>query len=357
MKLTIWPSIYDKDTHQSVDESWEDVQARLSTHIRLQNKDRAWGFGPYALAPPPKPCNRHQDERERYTPHRCDICVESLTLAVFDADTGTPEDISRTETALAALDCARLWYSTHSHRQDKPSYRLVLPLSKPVAPESWPAFRLGVIRRFEIPCDVNKCSGKSHFYFAPSCRPQEANPVFWTAGGKFLDVDSISLVQPKPKVQFATLAGFDWTPPAEPTAPLDVFSLRSRVMQRVHSLGRKGEKDKANALLKMLRGEPLAQKGSRNETTFKVAGTLAWALPGESLGTLLFLLRPSVEAMVAQGSSISLDAVERMLLTAMRSRAEATYLERATQQNMSRELEDFRAALFQSAGLVGVGHG
>lgn len=356
MRFTLWPSIYDKDAHQSVDESWSQIVERFSAHQRLTNKDKAWGFGPYALAPPPKPCNRHQDGRERSSPHRCDSCVERLTLAVFDVDTGTPEDVSRTEDALAQEDCMRLWYSTHSHRQDKPSYRLILPVSQEIAPETWANFRHGVIRRFNIPCDPGKCGGKSHFYFGPSCKPG-ADPKVWSAGGKFLDVGSIALVEAKPKVTFANLDGFTWEPPAEPSGPIDVMTLRAKVMLRVQSLTRKGETKKASALVQMLQGRPLALKGSRNETTFKLAGTLAWALPGESLGTLVFLLRPSVEAMISQGSSLSLEAVERMLLTAMRSRAEAAYLEKTTQQNMSRELEDFRAALFKSAGLVGVEHG
>lgn len=356
MQITWFPSLYDKSTHEILELEWPEVVHRLSTHIRAHSKDKVPCFGPYGLIAfkaPGSPAGASEPQ----TAVRHDSCVQNLTLAVFDVDMGNAEDVARCDTLLRASHVARLWYTTFSHTADKPSYRILLPLTSPVPSDAWPAFRLGVLRKFAVPADPMKCSGRSHCYFAPSCKP-DATPRVLVGDGSFLDVASITPVtEARPKTRWGSTAGFQYTPPAEPTGPVDILAIRSSVMERVRGLQRKGENRKASALVAMLAGEPLAQKGSRNEVTFKCAGILAWALPKASLGTLVSLMRPSVEAMISQGSSLTLDSVERMLETAMRSRAESDHLRNTSRVNMKRELEELRSGLFRAAGLGGGNHG
>lgn len=356
MLLTWFPSLYDKATHQQLDLSWPEVVQQLSTHIRTQDKTKVPCFGPYGLVATtgqPGALNAISDNpRVRH-----DSCVRSVTLAVFDVDTGTATEVGTCDALLRDAHVARLWYTTHSHTHDKPSYRLLLPLTHPVPADSWPGFRLGVLRKFAVPANPDKCGGRSHCYFAPSCRP-DATPRVWVGDGNFLDVNSVALVtDPRPKTRWGTTEGFTYRPPAEPEAPVDMLAVRTAVMARVRGLQRKGENHKARALEALLRGEPLAEKGSRNDTTLRCAGILAWAIPKASLGTLVSLMKPSVEAMISQGSSLTMDAVERMLETAMRSRAESDYLQQTSRENMRRELEALRAGLFRAAGLGGGNHG
>lgn len=348
--LTLWPTLYDKDSHTTCLETWDEVCRRFGAHIRLQRKDQSSGFGPYILSPPPRPCNRHQDGVTRQTPHRCDSCVPGLTLAVFDADTGTLEQIRACAQRLEADALAHLWYTTFSHTEYKPSYRLVIPLATPVLPDAWASFRTEMIRLYGIPCDPKKCGGKSHFYYLPSC-PEGAEPRTYVAPGRFLEPEKIVVNRARPVVRFANLDDFTWEPPAS-TGPVDTAAIRKTLAQKISRLNRKGERGKAAALRACVDGEPLAEKGSRNETTFKVAGMLAWLLPGEPLSTFLWLMGPSVGAMQRAGSSVTLEATERMLLTAMRNKAEADYLSKKSLENIRKQLDEFRAGLFKSAGLV-----
>jgi hypothetical protein len=344
MQFTLWHSLYGMTSYQAVDETWPELISRFSTHVVLTEKDAAPGFGPYTLRLPAKACHTALVASEALSVHRCDACVDRLTMAVYDVDTGTADDVARCEELLKSANVTRLWYSTHSHTPHKPSYRLILPFATPVCPEAWPAIRLGILHRYAIPADPGKCSGRSHFYFMPSVRPG-GEAWSYHADGDLLDPTSITFTQHAPRVEFATLAGFAWEPPPETGEPLNVTELRDELKRKAASLSRKGETVRAGWVRALLQGIPLAKKGERNSTTFKVAGMLAWALPGKPLSTYLFLMRPSVDAMVAEGSSITLEAVERMLLTAMRSKAEKDYLADESMKEIRRQLAQFRESV------------
>lgn len=359
-RLTGWRSLYEIDAPVDLRFTWDGLKGFLGVHSRVSRKDEVGGFGPYTLLPPAKPCSRHQDATERSTPHRCDSCVDRLTLAVFDADTGTLEAMPECDELLGLQGLARLWYSTHSHTPSHPAYRLVIPLGQGVHPQAWPEFRLALIRQFRIPADPNKCSGRSHFYYLPACRPHAEPPVALAKDGYFLDPSTVALTEKKPHVSFVSygdLSGFTWEPPAETGEPVALAEVREKLQTKAKSLARKGETHKAELLRRMLRGEPLAQKGERNTATFQLSGMLPWHLPGLPLSTYQLLIRESVTAMQSAGSSITHEDVARMLLTAMRNKAEADYTQRKTDENIKRELEEFRKSIWRAAGLVGGDNG
>lgn len=62
--------------------------------------------------------------------------VEYRTLITLDADFAAEDFIDRAD---LFLSCAYCIYSTHKHKADKPRYRLIIPLSKPVKPDAYEA--------------------------------------------------------------------------------------------------------------------------------------------------------------------------------------------------------------------------
>lgn len=329
VSLTVWPSLFDIDRYQTVQTSWEEVSGRLTTHLRTPDKARVGGFGPYALVPPPVPCPHHKGGT-RATPHRCDGCVEALDLAVFDVDAGTLEEVEACDRKLSGL--ARCWYSSHSYHPDqtRPSLRLVLPLERPVPAGQWASFRRTLLHRYSIPARADQCSGLSHFYYLPSC-PQGVEPVAVVESGRWLEVPDA------PPLPHPGRYALDWTPPLV-QGPVDLAPYHEELKRRARQ---RKDKDKALLLKRVLEGEPLAEHGARNTTTSRLAGTLAFVFPEAPVEVLVHLLRPSVQAMMAAGSSLTWAEVERMCESGLRKRAEAD----ARDAELASRFGAFRASL------------
>ncbi|WP_339013418.1 phage/plasmid primase, P4 family [Lactococcus garvieae] len=60
--------------------------------------------------------------------------VVERSMITLDADTPRKE---LWEDFLMMYDCTALLYSTHSHKPDKPRYRIIIPLSRPVTPDEY----------------------------------------------------------------------------------------------------------------------------------------------------------------------------------------------------------------------------
>lgn len=326
IRYTLWESLFDIDRPTEVAETWQQLTQRFSQHRRLVRKNQATGFGPYRLGLPPTRCYAHKDGQPRDYPHRCDDCVTELTLLVYDADAGNQLAVDACDAKLASDGIARLWYTSFSHgmrsaTDDKVSYRLIIPIDQPVAPELWAKFRSSVLYRYGIPADPKQCSGKSHFYFVPSC-PDWATPAIRVGDGRALPVTE-HLRYAKPEVGEAKRAlriVDDYVAPDDPPATdPDWGALRTRLQRHTDKLVRNSAtKDKARWMTNLLAGKALDEHGRRNYALLAVAGILAYVLPGEALSTYCKLLEPSMEAMIAAGTSNTWGDVERMLLSAMR---------------------------------------
>lgn len=323
ISYTEYRSLYDLDTTQTVTETWEEMVRKFSTHLRLQKKDLAPGFGPYVLKPT-EPCTRHKDRKPRTWPHRCDDSVQEITLAVFDVDVGTQDDIVECALRLNVHNITHLWYTSYSYNpnSERPAFRLVIPLSEPVSPDRWTAVRAGIASKFSVPCDLKQCGGLSHFYYQPSC-PPDADPIVDSLPGRFLDpADVPHVAVPATRTRLPSLN--EWVPPEDPPpgTPIDLAQDLERLEARYRSLSHGKSKDKALILRRLLDGKELAEHGKRNDTTTIAAGVLASTLPGRPLAVLKALIWPSYQAMVEAGSSLSENELDRMLLTAMRFKAE-----------------------------------
>jgi hypothetical protein len=328
IKWTKWHFIGNIDSFEQMEQTWAEFVSSFSEHVRVSDKMKAPGFGPYYLTPTHEPCRAHKDGKVRVKAHRCDECVKEMTLAVFDVDTGTQEDIERCEAKLEKANLSRLWYSSFSYspEQERPSFRLVLPFSTPLDPREWPSVRASLIYQYGIPCLVSACKGKSHFYFIPSASMSNTQTISFSTSGVFLSHATL----PKVLEQKGTkrLVALDkWNPPAEPdpSTPIDMEGMREVITRRRNhfSRGKVENKYKSLLLTRLLNGEPLEQHGKRNDAMTLICGIVAYALFDKPVSWLLALIRPSLSRMISEGSSLTEAEVERLLLTAMRKKAEA----------------------------------
>jgi hypothetical protein len=92
--------------------------------------------------------------------------VKAVTGAVFDLDGASEAAVSACDKLLEESGIGYIYYSTHSHREGAQSFRIVMPLSRPVTPSEWPMVRQGIIDRFKIPADPN--TKVARIYFEPS---------------------------------------------------------------------------------------------------------------------------------------------------------------------------------------------
>lgn len=332
--FTIYENLYDVEGPRPVCDDWPALVARFSLHLRTPDKYQAPVFGPHVLTDLPRPCAKHNST----APHRCNDSVATVTMAVFDADEGTAADLATTDDLLGRT--ARLWYSSHSYRPDssRPAFRLVIPLSRPVPKGAWRNLRLQIATRFRVPANLVKCAAPSHAYFTPSC-PPDADPVFDVHDGPPLEVDEFRVIEPPAEI------AVDWEPPPEPDGPIDTGPLRTALERRIASLARRPDprdQDKAQLLQNCLRGNALATHGNRNNATLLVAGMVAYAAPpGTPASVMHRVMRPSVDAMIAAGSTLTHTEVERMILSAMRNRADAE----AREDGIRRLFEKVRAEI------------
>lgn len=307
--LTLFTSIFHYEGVHKI-ASWADLIEAFGTHLRTEDKTSTPGFGPYRLHA--RLCDRQKHPK---VPHRCDVCVDALSLAVFDVDCGTYADVEACDRRLSAY--ARFWYSSHSYRPEaaRPSLRLILPLASPVPAERWASWRANFIRAFAVPADPKKCGGLSHFYYAPSC-PTSVEPVAVHHEGSYFDPDTVPSIphrRPAPAVNRPT--------PVDDTSPKDdrLHELRVRLGQSISGLRRSSKLDAAErrrVFEDLLAGRPLAEHGSRNQITTRIVFDLVRRFEDLTLGECLAVVRPSLDAMTSAGSRLTEETVARMYETA-----------------------------------------
>ena len=348
ISFTEYSSLYDIDRAISREMTLEEFVEYFSVHLRLEKKFDGPGFGPYTVKSLDEPCYAHKDRMGRTEPHRCDASVLKMTLCVYDVDSGTLENIAKCDDLLEASGLARVWYTSYSYTPNKPSFRLIIFLSAPIQPEYWSTARKSIATKFAVPCDIKQCSGLSHFYFLPSC-PVDAEPYFDYRPGAALDISAVPMVKdmtaPRPRVSLD-----NWEPPEEPSegTRIDLDDLKNKLRTRQRKMAGSSDernKEKGALLKKILDGAALAEHGNRNNAMSLACGIVAWALPGTPLSVLMLLLRPSLQVMQADGSSLTEDEVERMTLSAMQAKAEYDERQKQINQNLSAGLLQIRSQI------------
>lgn len=297
-QLTFRPNVYDPTVFSRQQYStWAALVGFFGRHRTLSDKMGGQLFGPYTLREGATACYADQ--------------VAAVTLAVFDVDKTTPERAAATEATLERAGVARIWYSSYSHRPDAPAYRLILPLSAPIAPNRWATFRELVAHKYDIPFAPAECKGVNHNYFLPS-HPPGAAPYFNATHGSALPADGFLATPALPYVPLP--AGDDEIFPAE-GSPLE--DLRARILEVAARRTMAGEHTKAHYLRACVAGEALGTE-SRNEKTKSLVAMLVYNLHPQPFDTYLALVAPSVERMQADGSSLRDSDVHRMIRSAAR---------------------------------------
>lgn len=349
IKFTIWGGgLYDISSHEAHTETWEQLTQRLSSHDKVKRKEDARGFSPVHLRSLTSPCIKHT----RTDPHRCDAAVEVLSCAVLDADSMLSKsmvaDVERCRELLREEGVSNHWYSSYSCTPEKPTYRLVIPFSRDVLPHEWADLRREIIEHYEVPCDIKKCSGLSHFYFLPSCPPHVV-PHALTFTGAELDVDAMMPTVRGPRHNKPLTLDGAWTPPPEPTGMLVISEHLAKLRNRLTSLERSRDprkRENALYLRRCLEGSPLAEHGSRYQAALVVTGTLVYALPEDTpLGVFRHIIKSSIEAMIRAGSKLTMSKVEHMILTSMRNRAAARQQEAQVFARQQQELKEYLTSI------------
>jgi hypothetical protein len=335
--LTVFPSLLDIDTHVRKDlPTWEALVEGFSDFTVKARKEDVPLFGPYVLKAPDVPCRRHKSG-ERTKAHRCDRCVDRMTLAVFDADQGTMTQVEACRALLQAAGVAHLWYSTFNYDPTRPtvSARLLVPLARPESVDRWYSLREILIDRFQIPADPQTSSGLSHSYYLPSHRPG-ATPWFSVHSGVYLDPATVFGVISRPPI----FRGGDVLTELQPDeddeleGPVDLGPLREKVRVQIRrwSSGAPRDKERAHYLQCFLDGAPLADHGERDVAMLRACGVLAWLYPDEPLTVLMHLVRPTMNAMMAAGSRRITPASVRHKILSARTEARAEYERRANEE-------------------------
>ena len=310
MHITYYPALTKVDQPEARELEWAALVHLLGFHTQTHTKESMSLFGAHVLR----------------IPYRKDENVEAVTAAVFDVDdfsTDDPEaELAECRARLLAADLAQHWYTSHSHSPTKPSWRLLVPFTQALAPEHWKKVRLALVERFAIPVDKAKCSGTSHAYFLPSCPVGSSGEIITIDG---LTLDPLAYTLPTNFREHLHPDLRNWSPPADPTEPVNLKPLKARLRGR---MDRMEDSDRRKVWVdRCLNGKALEDDGTRNTAACVVAGIIAYALPEQPIGVLYEILRPSVDAMVCLGSKVNEAKVRRMLESALRNKAAADKLD------------------------------
>lgn len=317
--VTIWKSLYDIYSHNSLTLSFGELAEMLTKHGVHFRKDDAPLFSAYHPVVHEPGCTNPQHQ---VGPHRCDACVTALSCAVFDADQAKADEdrLNECRLRLQKGDLAQIWFSTYSHRPDNQAHRLVIPFATPVPAALWPTVRANLIESYAIPADPKTSSSLQQAYYLPSRAPDGPAGETLVAEGLPLQWNLFTSTTRTPVKPAVALA--DWDLPPEPAEPPNIKPFLARLRTRKHNM-KDTRPEKAEWLRRAIAGVALADHGQRNAATLVTTGVIAWALPDASLGTLCRIMAPSVDAMIKEGSKITHEKVRQMLIRAMRHRAEA----------------------------------
>lgn len=134
---------------------WGDLVQMLSTHRVTAHKADAGAWSPVSLT----------------TPHRAARHVEGVGCLVMDVDDGTP--IARAEEVWAPY--RYLLHTSHSHAEDQPRYRVVVPLARVVAPREYRDVWRWAHQRFG--CIDRSAKDASRAYYMPARSADGPEPV------------------------------------------------------------------------------------------------------------------------------------------------------------------------------------
>lgn len=175
--LSIFPSLTASVPEATLSLDWPQVAELLtSRHHGADSKEAVKLFGPYRL---------------RENGRRRNADVVEISALTADIDDGTPpREVAQ---RLEARGLTYALYTTYTHSPQKPRYRVIVPLARPLPADRWSAFFRLACRLLRLPVDPQTADA-ARIYFFPSC-PPEALPYAerWWRSGQPLDPQQILL--------------------------------------------------------------------------------------------------------------------------------------------------------------------
>src|SRR3989338_6499452 len=251
--------------------SWNDFVGRYGKHVIVSEKKAAALLSPAEW--PLNDCERKAAD------------VLRVHLAALDLDGVAPEVVTRIRILLEPY--AYLMYTTWSHTQEfrksgRWYLRVLLPISRPVENQEWKAFWPRLNHFFGDVMDSN-CKDPGRIYYVPSSSEDSIENRVFTQLGTYLDVDNLLKI---PAPRRAALIDVS-------RASLQSYAklLQTRISPHSQRMG--------ELLSKVLKGEIFAEPGKRDDTIFKLAGTLDEKWPYVDPEALAVHFKPSLVKMAA----------------------------------------------------------
>lgn len=237
--IAYYTSETDRDP-KPIDATWDEIIELLSPHVERETKSGpAWS--PVVIEGPRAARN-----------------VRFVTCAVFDLDTFDREPIAGVTSRYRCV-----LHTTHSHTQEKPKLRLVMPLARPVPGHAWPATHRALVEYLGIPADPT-CKDASRLYYLPS-HPAGAEFGVKVFEGELLDGEVIEVPEPKP---FEASQEF--------LAPAGLADARAKLANYCRRANVKAESKEIVRLA--LAGESLGGPGERDMAVNRLASVVAFAV-------------------------------------------------------------------------------
>lgn len=186
-RVTLVEHALDNTTGKHVDLAEDQLVQWLTEHRRVERKGTG-GWLPARFRGGPCDCGREKCPK---VDHRIDDNVVEMTLLVADIDEATEARINEAVEAITGGGLALTYYTSFSHRPEKPKVRLVMRLSRPVPRADWPRFWTAAMARLGLLAIVDRsCRNVSRLYYPPEC-PSDAQPEAAHFPGAPVDVDAV----------------------------------------------------------------------------------------------------------------------------------------------------------------------
>ena len=154
---------------------WKDV-VRWASHHQEREEKNGPGFVPALMQRREPPEDQIPARRHGCNAHRSNKDIRALYLLVLDLDDGTPLDDLRPR--LEPYEWVA--YTTHSHTEAKPKYRVIVLLACPVPAAAWGNFWYSAVAHLtgrKLVVDA-QAKDPARFYFWPACPPEECTAAW-----------------------------------------------------------------------------------------------------------------------------------------------------------------------------------
>lgn len=308
MKITTYQSLTRDLAGEELDLSWSQLAEMLTRpHARLEDKQS----GPMWHAATKVGTRTNKN-------------IRTITAAVFDVDKVSEEYMHGLLSRVEASGLAAIFHTSHGHAGPVDCrFRLVLRTSRPMLPAEWPVIRTAMIKGLDIQADP-VTGDLQRVYWLPSCPPAPvAEPVSGTSDGDDeIDVDAVLGYQLKAQIEAAQAAA---TVPAAATALAAVapgeisqnakafFDSEGAVdLDAIRDALRKYNGNHREVMISAMRGNPIAETGSRDNTIHRIMSAAAFVLPLEIPDTaVLEVFKDSILPLGPDWIPVALDKLER----------------------------------------------